>query len=218
MMADVPRWSGIPFELDGDPAATLASLARVTAVGRRARVVSSTEHSIVLEDRWWPVGVRMLAIGLFPFGLVALLYRRRGQLTISVRPGSSGRTTVWVTGAASRLVSAAMWRLLGELSPAAPSTGLVGSARTGRLYDTRRTAERVAGAHPWLFSVASGVIVFLLLSSLSSFRWKDVVGNAIFSLLIVGIAARALRLWPHNRVINWHSSRLPVAHREPTPN
>jgi hypothetical protein len=210
MLADVARWSGVPFDLEGDAASTLAALSRVVAVGRRARIAASTEGSIVIDDRWWPVSVRMLAIGLFPFGLVALAYRRHGRLRIAVRPSSDGRTTVWVTGEASRLVSDALWRVLHDLSPLAPpAAGLVESARVRRWRDLRHNIEQRAGAHPWLFSVSFGAVLFVLFSWLSSWViWTDVASNAVFSVLVVGIAARLLQLWPDNRLINWHSSQL----------
>jgi hypothetical protein len=211
MIAAMARWSGVPFEIAGAPSDTLASLGRAAGVGRRARLVASTDESFVIDDRWRPIWARMLAIGLFPFGLVALLYRRRGQLTVAVQPGSSDRTTVWVTGNASRLVSAAMWRVLRELSPDAPAAVLVARARGGRWGEIRQRCERWASAHPWVFSLTCGTVVFVLSSWWTSWDiWTDVVGNAIFSVVVVGVAARLLQLWPNNRLINWHSSRQPA--------
>jgi hypothetical protein len=212
MIAGMPRWSGVPFELDGDPRGTTASLSRVARVGRRARIVASTDTSFAIDDRWWPVWVKVLVVGLFPFGLVALPYRRRGLLTVTARPGSAGRSTVWVTGEASRLVSAATWRVLRELSPRAPSTGVVERMSVSRWAEIRQISERWARAYRWAFSVTLGTIVFVVASSTTSWSlWSDIVGNLIVSFIVVGIAARLLQLWPNNRLINVHSSRLSAA-------
>jgi hypothetical protein len=74
------------MEVHGSLAETTASLSRVAGVGRQAPVLPSPNGLLPIEDSWRPRWAGMLAVALSPFGLVALMYRRRGQMVISMRP------------------------------------------------------------------------------------------------------------------------------------
>jgi hypothetical protein len=205
------RWTAVTAELDGDSGAAIRSLARVTAVCKRARVVSITNEALTIEDQWRPFWVVFVAVALFPIGLVALFHRRSGQLVVLTRPASNSTTEVTVTGEASSRLTAMMWRAIGQSLPGTADADPVQRAPLTRWGAVRQICEGWARAHPRTFTVSCGVVVYVVCAALSSWViWTDVVGNAIFAVLGAGLAARFLRLWPNNRLINWGRATLPA--------
>jgi hypothetical protein len=203
------RWTGVTLELQGDSGDAIRSLCRVTAVCRRARVVSITNEALVIEDRWRPLWVRFLAVALFPFGLVALAYRRTGQLVVLTRPTERDTTEITVTGEASRRLSARMWEAIGQTLLGAAAAGTFATAQLGRWDSLRQVAEGRARSRPWTYTLCFGSFVYVLSAATSSWViWTDIVGNVILAALLAGFAARLLGLWPNNRLI--HAGRAPL--------
>jgi hypothetical protein len=199
------------LELQGDSGAAIRSLSRVTAVRRQARVVSIINEALVIEDRWRPMWVRFLAVALFPFGLVALAHRRTGQLVVLTRPAGRDTTEITVTGEASRRLTARMWEAIGQTLPDAADADTFAAAQLGRWDSVRQVAEGRARAHPWTYTLCFGTLVYILSAATSSWVvWTDVVGNVILAVLLAGLAARLLGLWPNNRLIHFGRAPLPA--------
>jgi hypothetical protein len=201
----------VKVELDGDSGAAIRSLSRVTAMSKRARVASISNDGLVIEDEWRPFWVVFLAIALFPIGLVVLLHRRAGQVVVLTRPASATTTEVTVTGESSRRLTTTMWRAIGQSRRGASDSDALAVAPLTRWGAARQRGAAWARAHPWTFTVAVALLVYLVGAvSTSWFVWTDVVGNVVFALLITWLAARILGLWPNSRLINWGRATLPA--------
>jgi hypothetical protein len=206
----MPKWRAVTLEVDGTREDTMAALERVDLAGKRVRVGNVDHGSVTIEDWWHPAwGVRN-AVLRFPFGLLSVFYRRHTHLLVIVGLTADGRTEVHLNGDASRNVNGAVWRALGGLLPDSAGAGTIQPATLNRRGEILRAGQRWARANPWPFSIGSGVLLFVLASSLSAWTvWTDVISNAIFAVLVVAWMARPLGLWPNNGVIHWHRSRLP---------
>ncbi|HTW19988.1 MAG TPA: hypothetical protein VME70_07235 [Mycobacteriales bacterium] len=204
------KWSGQSFELDGDAAATAASMSRVVCAGSQTRVLPSPNGLLLIEDKWRPHWAWTLAILLFPFGLLALFYRKRGQLVMSIAVTAEGRSTVTLLGETGRRTTTGLWQIIGETLADDPDSSEIQATTGSRWSIWRRSAKRWARMHPWPAMAPIGTFALgLSLLAVSPHSWGDAVGAVLLALLLSAAIARGLRLWPNNRVLHWHAVRIP---------
>jgi hypothetical protein len=203
--ARMPTWQNVTIEVVATPAETIAALQSVSDVGERAYVEIWGANSVTIEDLWRPRWVYTLCVALFPIGLPAALYRQHTRLEVSVTYGHNGGSVITLNGNASRRVDGATWRVLSDLL--GDNAGPIRAASRTRLPELRRAAHKWARANPWHFSIGLGVVVLFLSWSPHWGSWSSAAGAAVATLLLTGLAARALGLWPNNRVIHWRTAR-----------
>jgi hypothetical protein len=84
--------------VDAAPDAWLDELAMTAGDLPDHRLVAAGPSSMSITRSYVPVWAVVVAVVLFPFGLLALLVRRERTGTVSARPRGDGRTDVSIAG------------------------------------------------------------------------------------------------------------------------
>jgi hypothetical protein len=83
--------------VDVPPDEVLRGVGQAVSHLSRVRVTSSAPGQVMVMERWRPVWTIVVAILLFPIGILALLVQREATLVVNVVPGSEG-TQVDIAG------------------------------------------------------------------------------------------------------------------------
>lgn len=112
MIVVVRAWSEVlDVDLSADAVLRRVSDAAVRVAGARVSEVSGELVSI--EERRRPTWAFWMALALFPFGLPALLHKRRTRLVVSVGDRREDHLQVKVDGTATEQLSYTIGRILG---------------------------------------------------------------------------------------------------------
>lgn len=86
------RYLDADYAVSADADRALQNVAAAVAGARNLRVVHSAPTQITATETWRPLWTYLVAIVLFPIGLLALLVTREATLVISATTTSTGTT------------------------------------------------------------------------------------------------------------------------------
>lgn len=91
------RHLDLEFLVSAAPDTVLLNVAMAVGPLRNVTATRGAPGAMAITESWWPIRVYVVAILLFPIGLLALLVRDRATLTVSAFAVDGG-TRVQVTG------------------------------------------------------------------------------------------------------------------------
>lgn len=102
------RWDEA-LEVAATPDEALRAVAEVVSGLRRADARWAGPGLLTVDEAWRPWWTFVVAVVLFPVGLVALVHIRRERLLVSAEGRGRGAATLVIEGTATAAVSDAVW-------------------------------------------------------------------------------------------------------------